>query len=88
MRITLFIVSIFSFFATIALAVFIEPKSGDVSGKGFTIPFWPFVLFLAVLLNPLLHDVFKFYLKTRVAIAKAEGNKEEKAEPSAPPNTP
>lgn len=72
MRIILLMFSILMFAATVALAVFIEPKSGNVTGSGWNVPFWPFVLGMSVVMNPFIHDLFRFYWKTKVEIAKAE----------------
>lgn len=72
MKIILLIFSIMLIATTVALAVFIEPKSGNVTGSGWNVPFWPFVLVIGIVLNPYLHDLVRFYLKTKVAIAQAE----------------
>jgi len=72
MRIILLIFSLCLISSTVALAVFIEPKSGNVSGSGWNVPFWPFVLGIALVVNPYLHDLVRFYLKTKVDIARAE----------------
>lgn len=72
MKIILLIFSILLVATTVALAVFVEPKSGNVTGSGWNVPFWPFVLVIGIVLNPYLHDLVRFYLKTKVAIAQAE----------------
>ncbi len=82
MRITLLVFSILLIFLVVALAVFIEPKSGNVAGQGWTIPFWPFVLVIAIALNPFIHDLFKLWLRTRVEIARAENHMPEQDLPA------
>ena len=72
MKIILLIFSIMLVATTVALAVFVEPKSANVTGSGWNVPFWPFVLVIGIVLNPYLHDLVRFYLKTKVAIAQAE----------------
>ncbi len=72
MKIILLIFSLMLLATTVTLAVFVEPKSGNVTGSGWNVPFWPFVLVIGLVLNPYLHDLVRFYLKTKVAIAQAE----------------
>ncbi len=79
MRIALFIFSGVLILAAITLAVFVEPKSGNVTGAGWNVPFWPFVLVLGVILllvsvaiTPFGKDLIKMYFRTKVAIAQAE----------------
>jgi hypothetical protein len=78
MRITLFIFSLICFAATIVLAVYVEPKAGNSSGGGFSLPFWPFVLLLAVfvlllsILFPNIAELIRLWMRTKVEIAKAE----------------
>lgn len=90
MKMTLLIFSIFLVLLTVALAVFIEPRSGNISGSGWTIPFWPFVLIIALALNPYIHDLVRYYFRHKVEIAKAEHGivDKEVADTDEPPRPP
>lgn len=88
MRLTLLLFSIFLILLTVALAAFIEPRSGSVSGGGWTIPFWPFVLFISVVINPYIHDLVKLYFRYKVEIAKAENGIDDKKNDEPPPPPP
>jgi hypothetical protein len=68
----LLIVSVVVFLSVPIIAIFVDAKSAAATGQGFSVPFWPFVLVLAVFLNPLVHDLIRAWMKMKVDIAKAE----------------
>lgn len=76
----LLIVSIVVFLSVPVIAIFVDAKSAAASGQGFSLPFWPFVLVLAVFINPLIHDLIKAWMKMKVDIAKAENPPPEEKE--------
>jgi hypothetical protein len=79
----LLIVSVVIFLSVPVVAIFFDAKSAAASGQGFSVPFWPFVLILAVFLNPLIHDLIKAWMKMKVDIAKAENPPHEAKETEA-----
>jgi len=72
MRIILLLFSLMLISTSVTLAVFVDAKAGNVAGGGWTVPFWPFVIAIGFFVNPYLHDMIRFYLKTKVDIARAE----------------